>query len=586
MRGDVPSFPTGRLRAAQVLFLSLALSLLAATAARRADASIVVAKGGSAPHVATARMAIAENTQRSVVWEQLSFDPDTSGELAWIVAVPKGGFIEGADPTWFEALDGVSAPIIAPSKSLGCYDAGYETTAAPKTTAPPRPIDRALFSQTTGAIALDRLKAAGYVVDAPTAAMLASVDALGEEVAVLHLPPAVGSTRVIRVLGPPSRPLPVTLAPNGVRSTKLLVWVLASSRMKIAGVPAMEPAFDRLAWLGTQSNYASLLDDTLSSVVASFGVAVPFASPDAMFADQPTGTVGRTVPSLVRAYFGADDDAPTGPWICAKQATSFAASDKTVALSCAKPPTWTTDATPPTCADPPPDSLAVADFVCAAHDDLGVALGGARPSHTWITRFESWSAPRVVPVNLEETSLGSLPVFHEAKSLGTGACPPVTGNPPGSGGDPTGATDPNSGYDPGTSNQPYPPNTQVIVHDGCSSSGAGTGCGKSSSSSTSDDGCSKKDGGSSDSGCGSSSSSSSDSGCGKGSSSSSSDSGCGGSSSGSSGGGCGGASSGADKGCSVSTGVRGAFRLKFSVLGYLAAAIATVLRRATRKRKG
>lgn len=556
-----------------------------------ASASIALAKHDGAVHVDEERIAMATSAERTVVWEQLSLDV-ADGDVAWVVAVPKGGWIEGANGDWLDALDGVSAPVIAPARSLGCGVDGkqpVQRTEAPFGTSL-RDVDHALLAPTAPLLALDALRAKGWVIDARTAAMLADLDAAGEQVEVLQL--TAGSaipTRTIRILGPRVRSFPSILLPVGTPAPRIEAWILDGARTAPLGVPTIVPKFETLVWEGAQSNYASIFGDALGA--AGPGVVVPFASPDATFADPSLGPMGNG-PSLVRRYFHAEDSSSTKAWSCVHRAVD--ASHALAAKTCPTPPPWTSDAPVPTCGTPP-DSPS--PFVCTTDaDDLAVAVAGTTPSHLWITRWEATGAMQSSTATpIEPTHDGALPPFHEVESAKSGACndgtstgpgttnpnPPGNGTPSGS----LGSNDPYANSDP----YGYGHRSGCDASFGCaasssSSSSSSSGC-DSSSSHSSNDGCSSSSSsGSSDNGCGKSSSgSSSGDGCGKSGGGSSSDNGCGGgSSSGSGGGGCGGGGSGGGggNGCVVA---RRRTNVRATPFGYLAIAAAVFARRLFRR---
>jgi hypothetical protein len=506
--------------------------------------SLVVAKPDGDVHVSSVRVALSTTGTRTIVWEQLYLDA-TRGDLAWIVAVPPGGWIEAGDPTWFDALEATTAPEISPARSLGCSDPPpREATADPATVGTPRVVDAPLGALSSGAQAIDTLQAAGFLVDASTAARLRDFDTTGEQVLVLKLPAgARGPTRVIRVVGPAGRAFPLALLPAQSTSTPTRGWVFAPVRVRLDGPPNVEPAFEMLKWNAGASNYTTLLAEARAK--APKGFVVPYSSRDGIFADEATGTTGVTLPSLVRRYFGADEGASSDVWNCARLAASDALKPNAVAPWCGTAAAWATTGATPTCPDAPPGAIATSDFACGQKLDLAAAMGGQVPASTWLTRFEVGA---VVPAGYPpvDAKLGSIPAFHEAKSLAdpsAGCSDPGTPSTPVIPGTPTQPDDAGSANDLPS---PPGPSTAEVVDDGCTVAQAfADGCGSSGSSSS----CS---GSSSDSsGCGSSSSSSSSDSCSG--SSSSSDSGCGGSS-GSSSSGCGSSGGSSDSGCGSSGG--------------------------------
>jgi hypothetical protein len=546
-----------------------------------AEASLVVSKPDGDVHVASARFAHSSNGARTVVWEQLVLDV-ARGEIAWIVAVPPGGWIEEGAPTWFEALDATTAPEVSPARSLGCSDPPpREDTAEAASSTAPRLIDAPIGGLASGADTIVALQSAGFLVDAATAARLRDFDASGEKVLVLHLPAgAKGPTPVLRVVSPSARAFPLALAPiQGTIPTRLRGWAFAPVRVRLDTPTSIEPAFEKLVWDGDRSNYSTLLGE--ARALAPDGLVVNYASRDGIFADEATGTTGVMLPALVRHYFGAIDAGSNDAWSCVRRAEGYGAKATAVAPWCGKSASWASTGVTPDCPGAPPGAIPSSELGCNGLDDLAAAMGGQVPASTWLTRFELGAvSPRGYSVL--DAKLGTLPSFHEAKSLGAAGCTSGTTIPT----DPGTPTTPDSGTGTDLPGPPGPSTEQVVddscqvgqaFADGCSRSSSSDSCGGDSSSSSSCGG----DSSSSSSSCGGDSSSSS-SGCGGGSGS---DSGCsGGGSSGDSGCGSGGGSSGCsggggDSGCRVA----GARRVKVTGGAYVLLGVLAIARRRGRK---
>lgn len=543
--------------------LSVALLSLVGRPAR---ASLVLAKAGGDVHASEARVALSSSEKRTVTFEQLVLD-EARGELAWVIAVPKGGWIEGADAHVFESLDEATAPVIAPAKSLGCAPTAREATAEPRSAVAPRTISKVEFPVAAN-VAATRLNALGFVVDEKARGALAALAVAGEDVAIVVLPAGPrGETRVVRVLGPPGRPFPSILGPTAGVSPRLRAWLMAPTRVRLAGLPHGEIDPARLTWSAGRSNFRTLLDETL----AKDGLAVTFAGIDGVFVDQASGTAASIVPSWTRQYFGAWDSGGTAAaWACASRVSGLSTRAQLISLSCPKSPPWFSTEPVPGCLVPPAGELAPSEFSCGALDDLAVAAGGLSPSRTFLTRLDGVLAPTATGLPLEPVGLGSIPSFREAtlgecgssggSSGGSTGSPPSTGAPP---------SDDDAGLDPtGSSGS----GGSGSSSDGCSTTvGVIDSCTRTSQSS---DSCSGSSSSSSDS-CGGSSSSSSESCSGA---SSSADDGC--SSGSSSSGACSGAAGAADDGCRVT---RARPRVRFSALIYSLIAVATVLRRLGRR---
>ncbi len=517
---------------------SLVGSLVAAPSS--VFASSLLTKPDGDVRVSEVRVAFSSSSLRTVAWEQLAIE-EARGELAWLVAVPRGGWVEPGDEHFFESLDEATAPVIAPAKALEC-GAASESIAHPRGV-PPRTISNT-YASLAPAAAIEKLTSLGFVVDPATRASILALDALSEDLAILILPPGTrGVTRIARVLGPASRAFPLTVVPPS--GARLAGFVLSSGRARFAGLPsgAVDPAL--LSWSGGKSNYASLLDATLEKVAP--GAATVFAGSDGIFSDQPGGGTGATIPSLVRRYFTTPE--------CAVRAAGFAASPRVVGPTCAKSSSWTSGLTPPGCAVATSEELPASQLMCGALDDLAVGASGHAPGRLVLTRLEGILASAPRGRVLELVGLGSIPSFHEAKvgplctaSLGGGSSPTPNGQPtpvdPAPPGEP--AAQPESSSSSGCSS------TGQAFSDSCSrSSDSGDGC---SGDSSSKDSCS---GDSSSDGCSSGSGSSSSSGCD-----------------------CKGASDAADDGCHSA---RARPRIRASAAMYLLIALAAIGRRFGRK---
>jgi hypothetical protein len=543
------------------LYRSLALAAVLLTA-RSASASIVVAKAGGDAHVSDVRIAHTTNATRTVTWEQLVLD-EARGDLAWVVAVPRGGWLETGNDHWFESLDEATAAVIAPAKSLACAPLARESTAAYRAASAPRTIASG-FTGLAPAAGIEKLTSLGFVVTPSVRAAILALDNVREDVAILTLPSgARGVTKVVRVLGPAGRALPMMLMPTGGALPRLTAYTFAEGRAKFAGLPAAEIESAKLAWSGGGSNYRDLLDDTI--IAASPGVALTFAARDGVFSDQPGGAAMMTIPSLARRYFGAADS-------CVLRAESLSTSAKLVAPTCAKSTTFVGTSTPG-CPVAGGEQLPATELTCGALDDLAVASGGLSPSRVVVTRIEGVAASFASGLAIELSALGSIPSYREAK-LGP-LCTESTGTPVSQPGPTTSTPSDTSATSSGdsvpssssTSSTGEGCATAAALADSCSrsssSSNSGGGCGGDSSSDS--DGCSGDS--SSDSGGCSGASDSSDDGCSSSSSSSS---------------GCSGASSSADDGCRAA---RVRPRIRFSAGVYALIALLAIARRFGRATK-
>ena len=497
--------------ASAAVALSLAPSL--------ASASTVVTKPGGFATVAEDRLAFSTNKVRTVAFEQLRLEP-ASGEIAWLVAVPRGATVELGHPAFFASLDQATAPVLTPATELRCGVDSVSTVEAHDEAPPGKPLGIVVVS---GSEAASALGMAGYTVDATVRAQLLAVEKAGERVAILELRASV-TTPLIRVIGPSGRPMPTALLAAPLAPIR--GYAIAEQRVKLASGSTFALEFERIRWDDKGISYSSLLDETM--MAASDGIVVTFASSRGLLTRQPS------IPSVAERYLG--DDA------CVDRALASASSSAVVVST-----------------TPGSGELASATFSCGTREDLAAAMIGLTPASTWITRFEAVDSSIAGALAAD----GNVDLASPHRVTLGGCTPPRTPGDPGTPsnpGTPSGpAQDPSSGGDDQTGNA-----AATVAADACIM--GLDSCSKSSSSDSSSDGC------------GGDSSSSGD-GCGGGSSSSSS--GCGGSSSGS-GDSCssGPHTSSADDGCRIGFRPR---RVRLSPIALGLVAVATILRRRTRR---
>lgn len=568
----------------------------------RARASIVVFKEGGAVSVSARRIAISRGIAQGFAWEQLQFGV-ARGELIWIVPVfgqgGAAGWIDAADDRWLDALSEVTAKTVDPPASLGCAVGRRDSLAAARSTRSVRRVERSLGTMSPLA-AIDRLRAQGFVLSEGQRLQMRQLQSDGFDVALLALDRTgeADRTQVIRLHGLHDALAPISFAPAEARTE---AYLIGPGAQRLAGVQTAELDLSRLVWLGSASNYRQILGEAL----ASAPLARTFASYEGLMRDLPDAR-GGSLPSLARRYL-----APIGPGgqplgiesSCAARLAVAAGATRVVGSYCPQAAPWPGAGSPPACSPVVGDTIPASSLVCGVRDDLAAAFSGKIPSGTWIVRFDGLRAVDGGARRVELAPSRSIAAHVEARTGGCddqgGGFPAGPGGGPGGsvgGGDQGSTTTP--GSDPSSPTTPVRPARRdssgegcsggVMIIESCSSSSSGGGCGGSSSdsgdscdgdsSSSSDDGCGSSSS-SSDSGCGSSSSSSS-SGCGS-SSSSSKDDGCGSSSSSGSSSGCGSSGKGADDGCRIA---RRAPRVRMSALIYGLVAVATVLRRAGRRR--
>ncbi|MGZ3449689.1 MAG: DUF2330 domain-containing protein [Polyangiales bacterium] len=458
-------------------FLSFAIGLSSLLLPSLAVASTVVSKPGGFVAVSDERLAFSSNKERTVSFEQLRLD-SASGELAWLVPVPKDAIVEFGDPAFFVGLDASTAPVLGPSSALHCGNALF-STAEPHDEPPPQ---KALsVSVVDGSHAASVLSMAGYAVDAAVRAELLDVEKSGERVAIVEIA-AGATTPMIRVIGPSGRAMPTMLLAAPL--ARLQGFVIGEQRMKLDSATTFQLDFDRVRWDDAGPNFTALLDQTLTA--ASDGIVVTFASYQGLLSRQ----IG--IPSVAERYL---TDAE-----CVTRALASANSTEKVVSG-----------TPAT------GELAAATFTCGKRDDLSAALVGLAPSSTWITRFEALDPG--IDGRLATDGTVPVPSYHDVV---LGGCTQVVTHPS----DPGTPNGPSSGSDQNDSTAAHVAADACLIGlDSCSrSSSDSSSSGCSGDSSSSSNGCGG-DSSSSSGGCGGSSSSSGDS-CSSGPHTSSADDGC------------------------------------------------------------
>ncbi len=528
------------------------LATATALASSAANASVVFAGADGAAAIGTERIAFSTSGARTVAWHQLELSAHV-GPLAWIVPMPRGGWIEPADPHWMQALDRASAPMVVPLDDATC----------PWSSARELDWDFALGLDALG-IADVRWFASGadldaalaadhFVVDASTHATLvgapvATTDGQEGFALVRLLAGSASRTATVRVLGPAGRAFP--LLPSS--AARIVSYSFADGRASFAGLAETQPDWTALRWSAGVSNYVSLLASARAAAVPGF--ALTFTDRDGLFGDQSGGAVGVTIASLGRRYFGAlsaDEGAEPAPppdaWSCNAALASVALSTHSVAPTCPVASAWPIDLAAPSCAPAAPDALAAATFACDGRDDLAAALGGLHPATVWLTRHEGDAIIRPSAPSLQIGIGATVASLHVAPRATGSACDGVDAGGSGGaggggsagGGGAAGAGSDDAGTDNGAQ---AAADTAAVAAQGCSA--GAEAC--SSSSGSSNEGC--------DSGSSGSSGSS----------------------------GCDGGSGGGD--CNCRLGGRGR-PVRASQLGYLAALIMAVARRSRRPPK-
>jgi hypothetical protein len=516
-----------------------------ARAAFAIGAAFAVLVDGGTAHAASAwisgadltpveqRVAIALGPDRTTEWTSLRFVAPP-GPVAFVVPVAPGAAVDRSSDAWLESLEVATAPRVFPpvhaSPTCPGEDAGAPAHPFDLGDAldhePSLPAAEVVVLDGAGALA-SWASSRGLVLAGDLAADLGATGASRFVGVRVDAPGGLALGPTLRVVVPgAAAALPLGLVRAGAGELRVTAWIVGAGRASLTGADAITIDDGAITWRAAKgrSNY----EEARSAALAAAGPAgalAEAASHEALAASTPIDDGRASIDGVVVTYFEravAYGDTSGDATACVAAAASALASALPVAATCAPGQLAATDGEP--CEEKVAEGeLDPAALRCGeAADDLAIALGGATPSTSWLTRqtFVVPASGRGVDRAVELAQGEALTPVRFASKLDASGCPPAGSAPPG--GQPgTGSATP-AGHDPPGGSSPVVPSTGgaqgangEASHDGALSGAVAHvsgGCDCSGTSSSAEG----SDQGSTDDGCGGDTSSSDeqdDSGC-------------------------------------------------------------------------
>lgn len=372
-----------------------------------ADAqTMVFAAPQDSTEVRELRVAFSSFGSRSASWVQLSLYGGAD-DVFVVVPAPAGARVDVVSDAWFEALSATTNPRVLPPQgeppacsgkpapALGTVDvvgnANHQGTAAPEPGSAVLTLSQLLVWAGSE----------GLSISGEQAASLADLEVAGHSFVVVRFQPAAGEslTRTVRVAPSSSSSfVPLLLSRAGASRIAVSAWVFSAGRAVPDGLPAQAVEASKLKWSPTgqpSSNYEKLRDQLLSGVAGQAWV-VDAASHSTLFfhTSLPGGT--GMVPSLAGAYFeraAGYGDAPDSYSACVGRFATLESSGLKVAPACGRGDL--ASVAPAVCSESSSQYETNPEYVrCGTTaDDLAIALSGAVPASTWLTRWTSWIEP-------------------------------------------------------------------------------------------------------------------------------------------------------------------------------------------------
>lgn len=230
------------------------------------------------------RMAVLLSPEQSVLWDQIAYSGDPR-DFVWVLPVPGPEVtIELADTSFFDELDGQTAPVVQPRPAppvddgacFGCCAGGGDLAGGDGdedvivyTEGAVGPYETAVVGGAEGAALRDWLVARGYPVQESAVPIIDKYAAEGSAFIALRLAPASGvqSMQPVRVSydGFLAR-FPLEMVKIGASGQLgLTLWVIAEQRYEPANYPtaAIDPTELVYDWNTITSNYEDVFRATI-----------------------------------------------------------------------------------------------------------------------------------------------------------------------------------------------------------------------------------------------------------------------------------------------------------------------------------
>jgi hypothetical protein len=299
--------------------LAAALTVLACAASLPAERRAEACGGCFGQTITTVdshRMAVLLSAERSVLWDQIVYS-GAPEDFVWVLPVPGPQVtIELADASFFDELDGQTAPVVQPRPAdlgdqegcFGCCAAGGGDVAAAGgdedvivyTEGAVGPYETVVLGGADGAALQDWLTEHGYPVQEAAVPIIdAYVDA-GSAFVALRLAPDAGvqSMQPVRVgyKGFLAR-FPLEMVKIGAyNQLGLTLWIIADQRYEPSNYPTAVVDPDKLVydWNSITSNYEDVFDETIDEAGGRAWIVEHADRFDLLWFSQPA------VPDLVR----------------------------------------------------------------------------------------------------------------------------------------------------------------------------------------------------------------------------------------------------------------------------------------------
>ena len=302
--------------AAAIAVFTWAASL---TAERRAEAC-GGCFGQTITTVESHRMAVLLSAERSVLWDQIAYS-GAPEDFVWVLPVPGPQVtIELADASFFDEIDGQTAPVVQPRPTdfdqgacFGCCAAGGGDVAAAGgdedvivyTEGAVGPYETVVLGGEDGAALQDWLTEHGYPVQEAAVPIIDKYVDAGSAFVVLRLAPDAGvqAMQPIRVgyKGFLAR-FPLEMVKIGAYGQLgLTLWIIADQRYEPANYPTarIDPAKLVYDWNSITSNYEDVFDETIDDAGGRAWIVEHADRFDLLWFTQPADPdlVKQTVPN-------------------------------------------------------------------------------------------------------------------------------------------------------------------------------------------------------------------------------------------------------------------------------------------------
>ena len=357
------------------------------------------------------RMAFAVSSERTVLWDQITYS-GAPQDFSWVLPVLPDAYLESSTDAWFESLEAVtqtqiSAPPIACAQSdSGCGVMGaasadstsakggggfYDNGVMVLHQGTVGPYDTVTLRSTDGDALSDWLTSNGYVIPADIEPIIAAYVSEGADFIAVRLSPGkdVSQMTPVRVVTPGGEYLlPLRMVAAGVgESVDIVLYVIGEQRYAMPDLHEVRVDTERLLWsfAGNTTNYLELRRQALAKNLG-FSYLPAFAFQGAFWRNLP-GPDGTTAvysltsgfnnyTNLADLYFAQArlNDPMLAPAECPSIAPQLDASELVVDVEAG--------------AEAPSGSISAGNFTCGTYTDISAAMIGLRPAEVWLTRLE------------------------------------------------------------------------------------------------------------------------------------------------------------------------------------------------------